>query len=525
MDIAHDLSPRLACSDSCERDAQCKLKKRNVMKYLVAASVVVACGWSAPAYAQIVFNESFEVPLGELHSTGPVVEALKAKGWAGFIEGNPADEIASIVSKTSRTGAASKVLRYRYGFMETLPQGTDWKNVKLTRFFPGITEMWTRGWYRWEKLDPTRPSKWVSPLLASSKQQYFNPGIGETVGGAVEFHASWAGNELMTGTATPFSRVCPNGGSDQQCNYYPNQTRVAMTIHNSPADRPTEWACVEAHWKFNSPVTSANGILELYVNNTLTTRYTNVLFANAPPVPPQTNTFRYVQLYRQSAENMFRYEDDFAISTQRVGCDRTVPEQPEQPGATCGDGSCNGDETCSSCANDCAECPVTGKPAPVTDLSAAVQDSGSVELTYTAVDDGTGQPAKYEIRLATPTMSWGSAAAVATGSCAGPLEGVEAGQPRTCTVTGLTPETAYQFQLVSYRGTLNQDAVFGVLSNIVSASTSAIGSGPDGSGSGDGGKESSGCRTAGGRPGWTAFLLVALSVMMLRARARKRVGG
>ena len=44
---------------------------------------------------------------------------------------------------------------------------------------------------------------------------------------------------------------------------------------------------------------------------------------------------------------------------------------------------------------------------------------------------------------------------------------------RTCTVTSLAPSTSYQFQLNAFRGTLNVNAVFGSLSNVASATTTA----------------------------------------------------
>src|SRR5205814_8690692 len=45
------------------------------------------------------------------------------------------------------------------------------------------------------------------------------------------------------------------------------------------------------------------------------------------------------------------------------------------------------------------------------------------------------------------------------------------GAKRTCTVRSLAQASAYQFQLVAFRGTLALNAVFGGLSNIVGATT------------------------------------------------------
>jgi len=117
---------------------------------------------------------------------------------------------------------------------------------------------------------------------------------------------------------------------------------------------------------------------------------------------------------------------------------------------------------------------VTGplaNPGKVTTLAASNVGDTSVTLTFTEVSDGGGQPAKYEVRFATGTVSWGNATRVTQGTCAVPMAGTAIGAKRTCTVLGLNPSTAYRFQLVAFRGTLNVDAVFGALSNSVNKTT------------------------------------------------------
>ena len=87
------------------------------------------------------------------------------------------------------------------------------------------------------------------------------------------------------------------------------------------------------------------------------------------------------------------------------------------------------------------------------------------------MSDGAGQLGKYEDPAGGRALSWGSATDVARGVC-GSMSGTSVGARRSCTVLGLQPSTAYQFQLVAFRGTLNVDAVFGGLSNIASGTTS-----------------------------------------------------
>jgi uncharacterized protein YjdB len=116
---------------------------------------------------------------------------------------------------------------------------------------------------------------------------------------------------------------------------------------------------------------------------------------------------------------------------------------------------------------------VTGNPGTVTDLAVSTVSDTAVTLTFTEVTDGAGQPASYDVRDGVAPISWGSAHSVASGTCQVPMAGTAIGAQRSCTVRGLTAGTAYQFQLVAFRGTLNQDAVFGGLSNVASATTPA----------------------------------------------------
>ena len=107
-------------------------------------------------------------------------------------------------------------------------------------------------------------------------------------------------------------------------------------------------------------------------------------------------------------------------------------------------------------------------PAAVTDLAVADVSTSAVTLRWTAVSDGNGGVAKYAVRYGSPTLDWGSAYETEVSVDAGAV-----GQEVTYTYTGLEDDTHYQFRLVSYRGTLNQSAVFGGYSNSVAAETEA----------------------------------------------------
>ena len=116
----------------------------------------------------------------------------------------------------------------------------------------------------------------------------------------------------------------------------------------------------------------------------------------------------------------------------------------------------------------------TNPPSTVTDLAAVASSDSSAALSFTAVGDGTGGNASYEVRYAAHPISWGTATSAASGSCRTPIAGTNTGTVMHCTVSGLAPATNYDFQLVAFRGTLNtQSAVFSQLSNIATAATSS----------------------------------------------------
>lgn len=112
-------------------------------------------------------------------------------------------------------------------------------------------------------------------------------------------------------------------------------------------------------------------------------------------------------------------------------------------------------------------------PAMVTDLTVVAIADTTATLSFTQVNDGTGQPATYEIRDAVAPIAWGTAGAVTRGTCASPMGGTAIGTKISCTVNGLAPSTAYNFQLVAFRGTLGVSAVFGSLSAVAVATTIA----------------------------------------------------
>ena len=133
--------------------------------------------------------------------------------------------------------------------------------------------------------------------------------------------------------------------------------------------------------------------------------------------------------------------------------------------------ACGPDVTSLTEANKVAPRFAVSPAGTISDLSVSAVASTSVTLSFTQVDDGTGQPASYDVRYAVSPISWGSAPSVTSGTCTTPVAGTAIGSNMTCTVLGLSPSTKYDFQLVPFRGTLNVNAVLGSLSNVASAVT------------------------------------------------------
>jgi len=112
-------------------------------------------------------------------------------------------------------------------------------------------------------------------------------------------------------------------------------------------------------------------------------------------------------------------------------------------------------------------------PGTVTDLSVIEVTGSSATLAFTEVDNGEGQPAQYFVRYAEPPIEFDAAPDVTEGTCTPPVVGAQVGAQLTCIVLGLAPSTTYEFQVVAYRGTFGQDAVFGDLSNVAQGTTGA----------------------------------------------------
>lgn len=115
----------------------------------------------------------------------------------------------------------------------------------------------------------------------------------------------------------------------------------------------------------------------------------------------------------------------------------------------------------------------TAVPVVVTDPGAVtlrITGASTIGLTvaWTAPSDGTGKAAHVALRWAAGTLTWGDVPTELT------VLGTTVGATQSVLIAGLAAGTTYQVQAISYRGTLNVDAVFGPLSNVVTGTTGSV---------------------------------------------------
>lgn len=270
------------------------------------------------------------------------------------------------------------------------------------------------------------------------------------------------------GPSAPYRFVMQPGGG--------NNCHVAASCYNlysntgyDPTIALGQWHTIEVCASNSGSPTSQNGIVRLWHDGRQVLNYTNI---NTPVATFDRFDLHHVWDQPGPYPGVTDYHwFDHVLIKKNVTCPTTngggtVPPPPPPPPTT-------------------PPPPPATNPGIVNDLTASAAGPDTVNLTFTEVPDGLGQPAKYDARVfAGSSMNWGSADAIAQGTCASPISGSSIGSKRTCTVTGLSPSTQYQFQVGSFRGTLNVDAVYGGLSNVAGATTSAAAAAADLNGDG-----------------------------------------
>ncbi len=218
------------------------------------------------------------------------------------------------------------------------------------------------------------------------------------------------------------------------------------------------WTKLEAYVKKSNTLTSRDGIVRWWINGQLSGNYTNLNVA-----ADGINNWVWSETWDGSGNmgntvEWAHYLDHLYISVPNCpagGC--SIPDNPPPP---------------------VDPPPPSGTTLSVSDLEVVSSTADSITLSFTETDNGQGLPASYDIRVQSPTISWGAAASVASGTCTSPVAGTTIGNVKTCVVSGLQAETNYEFQLIPFRGVMNQGATYGSLSNVASGQTLAANSNP-----------------------------------------------
>jgi hypothetical protein len=259
-----------------------------------------------PVQAATIFSEDYEVT---------TLTDLKTKGWGVDCLSIPCT--SDIWSMAGHTGAMTKAIRMTYSVIDCPSSGPvcdDSKMSNISRAFPGQDEIYERYWVLYKKING--PLQHVSNLNVSAKQHYFKSNSSNALSTVFGFNFSGGLRDSPGFTVQRNPAVtCPSGSMAWTCSYPPNRSIITM-----PFD---QWVCVETHQKMNT-VGMSNGVIEVWLNGTLTTQYTNVIYRNA------LISFNFIRVLRRGGENMYRYEDDFVLADTRVRCsdDTTPPTAP-----------------------------------------------------------------------------------------------------------------------------------------------------------------------------------------------------
>lgn len=228
------------------------------------------------AQAATLISEDYEVA---------DVASLSGRGWlvdnTTDIDSNP---VLAIV--TCPSGRSGNCLRMQYAGVHV----NDCCNAKITQSFTSSPDIWERYYLRYDKIDTGQPSGFTS---VTAKQHYYN---NSTLPDFVTDFL-FGSDEMGLVNQTTTSHLCPNGSTDTTCNMDPNVNTVHYTYG--------VWRCIETH--------ASQTAIDIYVDGVNTLHYTNPQWVS----PSNWDT---IAVYRQGADNQYRYEDDFVIATTRVGC-------------------------------------------------------------------------------------------------------------------------------------------------------------------------------------------------------------
>jgi hypothetical protein len=278
--------------------------------------------------AATIFSEDYEVTVGFINGTQTRTD-LATRGWGVVCSSSPCT--SDIWSMAGHTGAMTKAIRMTYaGTYCRLPGPVcdDSKVSNIYRGFAGKDEIYERYWVRYEKIAQSDPSPHVSDLNVTAVQHYFESSNVFSAVFGFNFFDGLLNSPGFT-VRRNLAVTCPTSGSmPMTCSYPQNRSGTIIPFN--------QWVCVETHQKMNTVVGGvglADGVIEVWLNGTLTTQYTNVIYRTNTAT--STSKFNFIRVVRHGADNRYRYEDDFVLADTRVGCsgapqssDTTPPTAP-----------------------------------------------------------------------------------------------------------------------------------------------------------------------------------------------------
>jgi len=148
-----------------------------------------------------------------------------------------------------------------------------------------------------------------------------------------------------------------------------------------------DWNHVAVYFQMNSVtggVGVADGVMQYWFNGALVIDRHDVLYRTGARPAIQFHQFMIAPyIGNGSPVDQSMWVDDLTVATGPLGGGTPPPPPP----------------------------PAVTDPGTVTDLAVAGATDSVVTLSFTEVNDGTGQPATYDVRFALAPLVWGSAAA------------------------------------------------------------------------------------------------------------------
>jgi hypothetical protein len=282
-----------------------------MMRRLLLLLLIGALLWTLPAQATTLFSQDYEVAtINDLpnHTGGAQRIGIYNPTGTSDIVADP-------------LGIHGQVLRQTYNMYEC---GTpcDGDNSWVSFYFGPAPEIYARYYFMTQPIPANLqitpgPSGYYS---ITSKQHYL-----KVDGTSPDGYPNGVLNHLFGSRELAFSLQSTldqtNGISGSK---YPNMASQPL------ADG--QWYCIEYHWKMNTPNVQ-DGVLEIWVNGTQSLNYTNVAFRDSAHA---NAAFTKIEVIKQSANNQYRYEDNFVVATTRVGCSGSPSANTTPPPAPTG---------------------------------------------------------------------------------------------------------------------------------------------------------------------------------------------